>query len=838
MSNKTSSEVVFSGYLPIEVTDSDFRKAVERNENNGSKRKKQSPHKSMTSRIGGLLSSSRKKKGTAYNNNDSDRHSMSGFSNTGQQSVASKTVDSGTTIKASNLHQGQTGTKPVLVPISSTLMDADFRVSNAFVVYGGNRQQNSNSNNNNSSSSNNSKHIRPPKPWKSLKRFVVKGRNNNQQSPSITSQSSSDLNASGILFQRRHAKSHDGAELLSSKFPLKTSYPMRKRFHSEGVDAKPQQQRLGTMSFSGGSTRTSESQHAIDQVIRGRLDGIDALSLGPASRASLPVVASKAKARGDVTEQSPLKAPQDGSSSDNDNGGGESVPFDPLHSSFTNLQSQTSPAKLIDEMIWTSAGMDQPEIILEGYYPGGSDRWGVRIATLPPSPSEEQNRRDPSKGSKDDGDISTSLYISNLNTDNNDGDESTATNTTDNDGSTILPIAELWDSLWGSVATPPPIPSHMNMQTMIAVTAANVTSTIDCGNKEGNDLFPEDEENQQFASLCSVPIDLDDDAFIIDNPQHVQSVHQLVMVPLQARRFDSAISIFEKLQRGLDGNKKYIHLVASTSHNIGMIQLCQGNYREALESFRKAVEIRKKCLPADHPDIAVSLQREGMAYFALDSIVEALKCFEAALAICTSMDNARAKILNNIGVVRYQLEDYVHTLKSFTSALEIQRPWLEGPIRRESIVCSASTILSNIGKVYLREGYHDLAYFVFEEACLMQTSFFRKDHEIVLCSMDNMARAHAKNGNYAEALPIFTSLSRYQEARFGPNSAVCIETLGMMGIAHFKLLDYEEAEKCMKRVKTWQTHRGMDESHLSVKITTQQINQIKRYLQGKEPMWV
>jgi len=780
MSNQTSSAVVFSGYLPIEVTDSDFQNTIE---TNNSERKKYTPHKSMTRRIGGLLSSSRKKK-----DKESDSHSVSGFSNTGQQSVVSKkTVDSGITIKASNLHEEQAETKSG--PHPSALSNNSSNELNAGADSGGKKQQKTNNNN--------SKLSRPPRSWISLKRLVSKGRHNKQQSPSVTSQSSSDNNSPRTSFQRCRAKSSDAAESLSGS--LNTSYPMRKRFYSEPFDPEePQKQRFETKSF-GGFSDASMSQHAMDQVIRGRLDGIDVLSLGPASRTSLPIASSKAKARvPGVVEKT------ESSSSD-------STIFDPLHISFTNLQSLTSPAKIIDEMIWASAGMDQTEIIFEGFYPGGSDRWGVQIATLPPqsqsqSPPEEQN----TKVSPKDYDpyISASLAA-----DNNDGDESAASNTTDNEGSTNLPVADLWDSLWGMVTTPPPIPSYMKT------------------------FFSEDEEDQQFAATCNVPIDLDDDAFIIDSSKHVNSIHELVMVPLQARHFDSAISIFEKLHRGLDGNMKFFHLVASTSHNIGMIQLCQGKYKEAVQSFRRAVEIRKECLPTDHPDIAVSLQREGMAHFALGSVVEALKCFEAALAICTSMDNTRAKMLNNIGVARYQLEDYPQALKSFTSALEIQRPWLDGPVRRESIVYSASTILSNMGKVYLREGDHDMAYFLFEEACLMQTSMFRKDHDVVLCSMDNMARAHAKNENYAEALRIFASLHRSQEGRFGPNHEACIETLGMVGISHFNLLDYEEAEKCMKAVESWQIHKGgMGQTHRSVKITTDHLQQIKRCL--KEPVWI
>ena len=782
MSNQTSSAVVFSGYLPIEVTDGDFQKTIETNNN---EKKKHTPHKSMTKRIGGLLSSSRKKKDK---DSDSDRHSVSGFSNTGQQSVVSKkTVDSGTTIKASNLHEEQAGTKSG--PHSSALSNNYFNELNASTDSGGNKHQKTNNNN--------SKHSRPPRSWISLKRLVSIGRHNKQQSPSVTSQSSSDNNSPRTSFQRRRAKSDDAAESLSGS--LNTIYPMRKRFYSEPFDPEePQKQRFETRSF-GGFSDASISQHAMDQVIRGRLDGIDVLSLGPASRTSLPIESSKATVPGVVAKKKSASS--------------DSTVFDPLHISFTNLQSLTSPAKIVDEMIWASAGMDQAEIIFEGFYPGGSDRWGVQIATLP-LPSQSQSQSPPEERNTKESPQDNDQYISTpLTTDKNDGDESAASNTTDIEGSTNLPVADLWESLWGMVTTPPPIPSYMKT------------------------FFSEDEEDQQFAATCNVPIDLDDDAFIIDSSKHVKSIHELVMVPLQARHFDSAISIFEKLHRGLDGNMKFFHLVASTSHNIGMIQLCQGKHKEAVKSFQRAVEIRKECLPTDHPDIAVSLQREGMAHFALGSVVEALKCFEAALAICTSMDNTRAKILNNIGVARYQLEDYPQALKSFTSALEIQRPWLEGPVRRESIVYSASTILSNMGKVYLREGDHDLAYFLFEEACLMQTSIFRKDHDVVLCSMDNMARAHAKNGNDAEALRIFASLYRSQEGRFGPNHEACIETLGMVGISHFKLLDYEEAEKCLTAVKSWQIHKGgVDQTHRSVKITTDHLQQIKRCL--KEPVWV
>jgi tetratricopeptide (TPR) repeat protein len=87
-----------------------------------------------------------------------------------------------------------------------------------------------------------------------------------------------------------------------------------------------------------------------------------------------------------------------------------------------------------------------------------------------------------------------------------------------------------------------------------------------------------------------------------------------------------------------------------------------------------------------------------------------------------SCDNAtRAKILNNIGVCFYQKRDFVEAMKAFTSALEIQRAWLDGKVRRDTIVFDASVTLGNMGKVYLEQENYYLSFFVNEEALLVRT---------------------------------------------------------------------------------------------------------------------
>ena len=112
--------------------------------------------------------------------------------------------------------------------------------------------------------------------------------------------------------------------------------------------------------------------------------------------------------------------------------------------------------------------------------------------------------------------------------------------------------------------------------------------------------------------------------------------------------------------------------------------------------------------------------RKGDALFAMESFEEALKTYNLALGMSPTEDATRAKIFNNIGVVQYYMNDLNQALRSLTSALEIQRQWLDGSIRRESIVYDSSVTLENMGKVYLRKKDFELSYFVYEEACMVR----------------------------------------------------------------------------------------------------------------------
>lgn len=497
------------------------------------------------------------------------------------------------------------------------------------------------------------------KGWKTLKRLV---------GVSLEGESRSEIGSEEL---KRERGSRSPGRLNS----------IRKRLLSDD-SAKQQQQQSKASETSSMSARTTSH---LDLAIRGRLDGVDILSLGPAATSTLNLPAGKKEASSTVVFAS-RSSSEGARSGANSNDSPVELQFDPLTVSFTGANTFRKPSDLVMDMIWASAGKDQPELMLEGYMPGGDDRWSVRLGF--------DEAHSPEK--KTVAFRHTRLPRAVL-----EEDDSTAELT--DDGSTNMPSHKLWDSIWGE-EPPPPVPAHMQ--------SASISSD-------------DEEDVMQRAAACSVPIDLDEDTFIISSPAHFRSVHDLTMVPIQRGRFDSAISIFDKLLKGLEdeGDPKLEHLQACTYHNKGIILMCQEKFDDALQCFQNAVKIRDRCLPANHPDIGVSLMREGEAFFALRKYDDALKSFRLALAISPTEDATRAKMLNNSGVVYYQQQNFQEALKAFTSALEIQRQWLDGPIRRESMVYDASITLGNMGKVFLQMKEYEIAYSVFEEGCLVRFSF-------------------------------------------------------------------------------------------------------------------
>lgn len=517
-------------------------------------------------------------------------------------------------------------------------------------------------------------------------------------------------------------------------------------------------------------------QRIIDDSIRGRRDGIDVIAFG-----------------GALTVQNVAVANDD---------------FPKL--SFTGSNFDWSPADIMFNMLWNS-GSSQPEMILEGFVPGGDDRWSVKMeqsavaaAAATSTTTTTNGKRESSSPMHDHQDENKLIYD---------------VVTDDDNGSPALPTQELWATLWG----PDPAPTRF--------------TDLNKYNVRNNDDATEDPV-LLLAAECSVPIDVDEDTFIISAPQHLRAIHDIAAVPLSQGDFELALAIFGKLLKGMDfmENKQLKFLKGTTLHNLAMIYLWQGDYEKALIYFELACKQRVKHLPKNHPDTVVSLVRKGMVLFALERFGEAVAAFEVALPMTPAETLARAKVQSNLGVAYcYHQSDSVAALKQFTMSLEMQRTWLDSSVRREALVLDAAVTLTNMGKLYMERSEWDLASTVYEEALLLRTSILRKDEAIVLDSMTSLAVAKARFGDMKHALQILHSCTKLKNARLGQGSPSSIETIGLMGYLYMKTEKTEDAGRCLSAVKRWQK-ANLAPDHPSVL----QTNAINTVLQESliEEVWV
>lgn len=559
-----------------------------------------------------------------------------------------------------------------------------------------------------------------PKRWSKIKRLIGGNRTAGEDGP---------------FLEKARSKDDTWKSKPNNSTPV-TDH--RKRIHS--ADGKP----LRVRSTPVAAPAETKQQRMLDQSILGRLDGLDVISLGPATLMSQPKTTS-----------------------------GEKAPWKTYSSHmFSGQPLQQTPAQMVADMLKNSSGRSPPEMVLEGFLPGGEDRWIVRFENTSVRPDIKAST------SNQETDVLPSLK----------GLDMDECGTCSDDGSPLMPTKKLWNMLWGQDPAP-----------------TNLTDL-----EKINSQDDMDDPLLNLAAENSIPIDIDEETFIVSNREHLESIHDIAAGPLSNGRFDVALKIFDKLLKGVqmleDPDLRF--LKGSVLHNIGVIHLWEGNFVAALSKFREACSERSMYLPLNHPDTVVSMVRKGIAFFALERFDEAIEVWKAALPLVTEPDSVvRAKILNNLGAVHYQKGDFIAALKYFTSSLEVQRPWLDDSIRRQTNVYDATVTLGNMGKLYLEQPDYDLAYYVYEEALLLQTTIFRKDHDVVLASLTSLSLAKARNHQVTKALQILKGCLRSQNIRFGADSVASIETTGLLGYLYARQESYDEALKCLIKVNTWQSTR-------------------------------
>ena len=212
--------------------------------------------------------------------------------------------------------------------------------------------------------------------------------------------------------------------------------------------------------------------------------------------------------------------------------------------------------------------------------------------------------------------------------------------------------------------------------------------------------------------------------------------HRLGLFRLQIGQNDKAQQIFEALLERTDDimGKGTIH------SQLGRVKVNQGEYQKAILCFEEALEIKRKHLPPNHPDLT--------------------SCYA------------------NIGNVSCDMGDYPKALSYCERALEIQEKTL--PPNHPDLASS----LNNIGSVNSNIGNYSKALSYYEKALVIQQQSLPSNHPDLASSYNDIGSVYSKKNNYSKALSYYKKAVQIGQQSLPPS--------------HFLLEKYKENVQKMR----------------------------------------
>jgi tetratricopeptide (TPR) repeat protein len=241
---------------------------------------------------------------------------------------------------------------------------------------------------------------------------------------------------------------------------------------------------------------------------------------------------------------------------------------------------------------------------------------------------------------------------------------------------------------------------------------------------------------------------------------------------------------FDKAQRMcgimLDQSSEEVEK-ANIYYMLGMIKHGQGNYREAITFHEKALELKQKNLPPNHPSLATSYNNIGAVYENMGEYSKALSSYEKALEIrqqsLPSNHPSLATSYNNIGLVYENIGEYSKALSYYEKALEIYQKTL--PSNHPDL----ATSYNNIGGVYNSMGEYQRALSYLERALEIKQKSLPSNHPNLAVSYNNIGLLYHKMGEYSKALSFLEkAVEIYQKTLPSnhPNLAISFNNIGLV----------------------------------------------------------
>mgnify|MGYP002384482041 CR=1 FL=1 len=313
-----------------------------------------------------------------------------------------------------------------------------------------------------------------------------------------------------------------------------------------------------------------------------------------------------------------------------------------------------------------------------------------------------------------------------------------------------------------------------------------------------------------------------------DQNEKATIFHQFGTINDDQGEYSKALEYYEK---SLEISKKTLPAnhpnLATSYNNIGSVYCSMGEYSKALEYYEKSLEIRKKTLPTNHPDLATSYNNIGSVYYSMGEYSKALEYYEKSLEIKnkTLPENHPdlAASYNNIGAVYCSMGEYSKALEYYEKSLEIKNKTL--PENHPDLAAS----YNNIGAVYCSMGEYSKALEYYEKSLEIKNKTLPANHPDLATSYNNIGSVYYSMGEYSKALENYQKSLETRKKTLPENHPDLAASYSNIGVVYDSMGEYPKTLEYLQRALCiWQHLLPSD--HPNIRNVKQNIETVKRKL--------
>ncbi|CAF1138025.1 unnamed protein product [Adineta steineri] len=266
---------------------------------------------------------------------------------------------------------------------------------------------------------------------------------------------------------------------------------------------------------------------------------------------------------------------------------------------------------------------------------------------------------------------------------------------------------------------------------------------------------------------------------------------------------------------------------ANIYHQLGRIRYFQGEYKEALLSYEKALAIRQQLLPSNHPDLGMSYNSISMVYYKMADYPKALVSQEKALTSQQQSLPSNHSDLGmsyiNIGSVYYSMGDYPKSLSYYEKALATNQQSL--PSNHPHLALS----YMGIGNVHNSMSDYPKTLSYYEKALVIQQQSLPSNHPDLASSYSNIGLVYYNMGNYPQALSYYEKDLAILQQSLPSNHPNLGDSCNKIGTVYQSMRNYSKAHSFYERAVQI-GKQSLPKNHPSLRQRRKNLERMKKKL--------